>query len=160
MGGIGMYATTGMPCRRPLAARPRGWLLALLAIASLGAAIAPAGLGVQFAAPIPTGSTPIVRKVAGPLSARLAALAQAGEMPANRAAAMRALSLPEHGPGSLLVGAAGDPLVYIRLAQVDARSLKALHAAGGRIIHASERYGVVTVLVAPGQLAAIAAVPG
>jgi len=156
-----MYANTVMPCRRPLAARPRGWRLPLLfALASLCAALAPAALGGQFAAPPPAGSIPIVRKVAGPLSARLAALAQADRTSANRAATLHALSLPERGPGSLLADAAGDPLVYIRLARADARSRAALSAAGARIIHASERYGMVTALVAPRRLAAVAAVPG
>jgi hypothetical protein len=73
---------------------------------------------------------------------------------------MRALSLPEYGPGSLLTDAAGDPLVYIRLARVDAPSRAALTTAGARIIHSGERYGMVTALVAPRLLAAVAAVPG
>jgi hypothetical protein len=156
-----MYATTAMPRPRPLAARPRSWRIALLfALASLCAAIVPAALGGHFAAPTPAGSIPILAKVPGPLSARLAALARTEVMPANRAATMRALSLPEQGPGSLLTGAAGEPLVYIGLARVDARSRMALSAAGARIIDASERYGVVTALVAPRQIAAVAAVPG
>jgi subtilisin family serine protease len=156
-----MYATAVIPRHRPLAARPTGWwLLLLFAMASLCAASVPAVFGVQFAAPPRAASIPIVRKAVGPLSARLAALAEAGGMSANQAATMRALSLPEHGPGSLLADAAGDPLVYIRLAQVDARSRSALSAAGARIIHASARYGMITALVAPRQLAAVAAVPG
>jgi hypothetical protein len=150
-----------MPYDRHVAARLCGWWLALLfALASLGIASAPAGLGVRLAAPARAGSLPLVRKVAGPLSARLAALAQAERMPVDRAATMRALSLPERGPGSLMTDAAGDLLVYIRVVSVDARSQAALSAAGARITHASERYGVITALVSPRRLAAVAAAPG
>jgi subtilisin family serine protease len=132
----------------------------LFVLASLYAASVPAPLVVQFAASPQAGALPIVRKAVGPLSARLAVLAKAGEMVANRAVIMRALSLPEQGPGSLLADPAGNPLVYIRLARVDAHSRSALSTAGARIIHASERYGVVTALVTPNQLAAVAAAPG
>src|SRR5690349_2514069 len=98
-----MYATTAMPYYRPLAARPRGWWLALLfALFSLCAAMLPDGLGVQFAAPTWPGRSPVALKAARPLSARLAVLAQSGATITDRAATMRALSLPEDGPGSLL----------------------------------------------------------
>src|SRR5262249_42064804 len=83
------------------------------------------------------------------------ALAHAGEMPARRAATMRALSLPEYGPGSLLADAAGDPLVYIHLSHDDPRVHLSLRQAGARIIHASHKYSVVTAVVAPRQLAAV-----
>jgi subtilisin family serine protease len=92
-------------------------------------------------------------KAARPLSARLAMLAQGR-------ATMRMLSLPESGPGSLLTDAAGDPLVYIQLTQIDSRARTALSAAGARIVHANDRYRMLTAVVAPRQLAAVAAVPG
>jgi hypothetical protein len=160
IGGSAMHATT-MPYPRPLNARWPGWqLLLLFALASLCAVSLPASPGVQFADHARPGSILVMRKSAGLLSARLAALAEADSMAVNRAAAMRALSLPEHGPGSLLADAAGNPLVYVRMARLDARSRWLLSAAGARIVNVSERYSVVTALVAPSQLAAVAAVQG
>jgi Subtilase family len=156
-----MYATTGMLYHRPLAARLCGWWLALLmALTSFCAtAIVPYAPDVPRAGPTHAGSMPVVVKAAGPLSTRLAALAQADWTPMNQAAMMRALSLPDHGPGSLLANAAGDPLVYIYLGRVDTRAQEALSVAGARIVHVSDRYGVVTAVVAPRHLAAVAAVP-
>jgi hypothetical protein len=156
-----MYATTGMPYHRPLAVHRRGWWLALLfALASLCAALAPATFDSQLAAHGHSGSLPSALKAARPLSPRLAILAQDGVTAGNRAATMHALSLPEDGPGSLLTDAAGDPLVYIQLARIDERVHGALSVAGARIIHANDRYGMVTAIVAPRQLAVVAAVPG
>src|SRR5690349_17532565 len=118
-----MYATTTMPYRRPRAARRHGWWLPLLfALASLSAVASSALFGVQPVFPEWSGSLASQLKAARPLSARLAALAQAGAMAANRSATMRALSLPEDGPGSLLTDTTGDPLVYIQLARIDRRA--------------------------------------
>jgi hypothetical protein len=153
-----MYAIAEMPFRRPMASRRQGWWFPLLfALASLCTAMLPAALGFQLAAP--TQFDPTTLKAAWPLSARLAMLAQ-GQATANRAATMRALSLLESGPGSLLTDAAGDPLVYIQLTQIDQRARTALSAAGARILHINDRYGIVTAVVAPHQLAAVAALPG
>jgi hypothetical protein len=156
-----MYAITGARFDRPLAARRRGWRLALLILISLCATmIAPPGPSPPLPAPASAGLAPAALKSAGPLSARLAALAQASGALADRAATLRALSLPDHGPGSLLTDAAGDPLVYIHLARLDAGVRAALGAAGARLVHASDWYSVVTAAVAPRQLAAVAAAPG
>jgi hypothetical protein len=156
-----MYATTTMLRDRPAAAHPRGWWLALLiALASICAAAMAPRVSTVFKAAPPILPISAVAKAAGPLSARLAKLARIDRTPADRAATMRALSLPDQGPGSLLADAAGDPLVYIYLARVDPGVSAAVSAAGARIVHSSDRYGVLTAAVAPHRLAAVAAVPG
>ncbi len=157
-----MYAPTTMRYYRPVAARRCGvWLALLVALTSFwSAAIVPPVPGQPRAVPMRAAPIARVVKAAPPLSARLAAIAHTDGMPANRATTMRALSLPDHGPGSLLFDAAGDPLVYISLAHSDPRARAALRAAGARIVHVSERYRVVTAAVAPRRLAAVAAVPG
>jgi hypothetical protein len=153
-----MYATTGMLSHRSLAARLAGWWLPLLIVlASLcAAAMVPHAFRVPLTAPTSTWPSPSARKNAGPLSARLAMLAQVG----GATAAIPALGLPDSGPGSLLTSTAGDPLVYIQLARVDPQAQAALDAAGAQILHVSARHGMVTAAVAPHQLAAVAAVPG
>src|SRR5690348_5688217 len=126
-----MYAIAEMPSGRRIAPRRPGWWVPLLfALASLSAALAPNAL--TFRLP-PMRSLPLALKAARPLSPRLAVLAQGQAIAGDRAATMRALSLPDSGPGSLLTDAAGDPLVYIQLSQIDARVRAALGAAGAQI---------------------------
>jgi hypothetical protein len=144
-----------------LAGRWCGLWLALLCLMSFcAAAIAPPIVSLPRAAPAQAAPIESVLKAATPLSARLAALARAREMPATRATITRALSLPDDGPGSLLFDPAGRPLVYIALARIDPQASAALREAGARITHISERYNVVTAAVAPRHLAAVAAAPG
>ena len=156
-----MYATAEMPFRRPMASRRPGLVVP--------AAICPSQ-------PVRRDGTrcpwlPVCRSYAVWIASDCAQSRATAVSPARHACAgprnggestapLRALSLPESGPGSLLTDAAGDPLVYIQLTRIDLRVRTALSAAGARIMHANDRYGMVTALVAPRQLAAVAAVPG
>jgi hypothetical protein len=112
----------------------------------------------------PTITSPAARpppaKSTGKLSTRLAMLAQS---PALRTASAdeqaHALSLPAQGPGSLMRDADGRLLVDIRTADLSANGLQALRNAGAVITNVSERYQVVTALVAVTDLTAIANLP-
>jgi hypothetical protein len=99
-------------------------------------------------------------KPAGKLSPRLQALAESASLrtaaPETRS---RLLSLPANGPGSLLEDASGRPLVYIRLASLDAATLAAIARAGAAIVNVARDYGVVTAHVDPANLPALAAIP-
>ena len=125
-------------------------------MAQAGLTPAPSAGGLTAAALAARG------KVGGKLSSRLEALAH---LPALRYAATqaraRALSLPPSGPGSLIEDPQGRPLVYIRVADVGAPTLRSLRAAGAHIIYASASYREVTAYVDPAhldQVAALAAV--
>ena len=154
-----MYATInpGQP-RTLLAGARMRWLLAILV--GLGTILTlprvqPAPT-VYLVSAVPSSSI----KATGPLSLRLAALAQMDWTVAGRAAASHALGLPAQGYGSLLVDRAGNPLVYIHLARIDQSALASLAGTGAQVMHISEPFGVVTAAVPPSQLAAVAAVPG
>jgi hypothetical protein len=143
------------PNQWPAAAHARRLLVVLVC---LGAILAipltrPAGLGAP-------GGTAAALKPGGLLSPRLTMLTHADWAAAQRSATMQALHMPTEGYGSLLLDRAGTPLVYIRLAGISSATLAALASAGARIIHSSDRYGVVTAAVAPDQMTAVAQVPG
>src|SRR5262245_31365073 len=126
-----MYAPVGMLARRSqVTYRARCWLLLLSFLVTLGIAAVPYLPTALHATPTSASPTHSAFKGVGPLSSRLAMLAQASDAPMNRAEAMRLLSLPESGPGSLLTDPAGAPLVYIHLQHAEQRFLAALRAAG------------------------------
>lgn len=104
--------------------------------------------------------TALPTKAAGQLSARLTALSQLTRPTQAVAFHAHGLSLPEQGPGSLIENAAGELLVYIRLATIDQQVLTTLGQAGVQVIHRSPQYGMLTAYVAPRNLQALAAVPG
>jgi hypothetical protein len=89
------------------------------------------------------------------LSPRLAAVA-AGTSTSKRSVA---LSLPAHGPGSLL-RRGSRLLVDVRVGDPSPAALAALRGAGASIVHVSRRYGAVTVAVAPSALRRVGTLSG
>jgi hypothetical protein len=100
---------------------------------------------------------PAQAKSRGKLSFRLDALARSASLrAANASEQARALSLPEHGPGSLMRNSRGQLLVDIRMTDLAPAQLQALRAMGAQIVHVSDRYRVVTALADAADLTRIA----
>ena len=114
----------------------------------VGVAVLAAIAGTASAATGPRG---------GALSPRLAALASANVKAKGEVDQARTLSLPAHGPGSLLRSGT-RVLVDIRVTADPRRWLGALRRAGARTVFVSRRYRTVTAAVAPASLRSIAAV--
>jgi hypothetical protein len=100
---------------------------------------------------------PAQAKSRGKLSFRLDALARSASLrAANASEQARALSLPAHGPGSLMRNSRGQLLVDIRMTDLAPAQLQALRAAGAQIVYVSDRYRVVTALADAADLTRIA----
>jgi hypothetical protein len=121
---------------------------------------APALAALLLALALTPASAPAVasRSAAGELSPRLAELAKPSIRSAPAATQAEALDLPPSGPGSLLRDE-GRVLVEVRLDR-GAAGLEGLRAAGAQIVDVSQRYGTVTASAGPGDLRALAEVPG
>lgn len=92
------------------------------------------------------------------LSPRLAKLARPAVGSASDAAQASKLSLAEGGAGSLL-REGNRVLVYVRFERGAAAGLKALRAAGGKIVSLNSGYQTVTVAAKPSQLRRLGSVP-
>jgi len=124
----------------------------------LGAGIGGRVIGVSFALAAVAPSCAVAMSSGGNLSPRLSELAKPSvrSKPAAKQAAM--LSVAPSGPGSLQ--REGERvLISVRFAHGTSASLKALRAAGGRIVAVSRRYQTVTISASPASLQALAAVP-
>ncbi len=97
-------------------------------------------------------------KTGGTLSSRLAELAKPSLYSKADAAQNRALSLAPSGAGSLL-RRDGRVLVQARFGR-SGPNAAGVRAAGADPVNVSPRYGIVTAAVRPGQLHALARVPG
>lgn len=119
-------------------------------------ALAPLGLGsaTTHAQGEPTG---ILHKATGKLSTRLERLAQPDLSTQSSSEQARTLGVASDGPGSLMRNAAGDVLVYIRLANTSDAQVAALGQAGARVVHVAREYNVVTAYVPANRLNGIAA---
>lgn len=71
----------------------------------------------------------------------------------------RALSLPEQGPGSLVLDANGRVLVTIRASDVSTRTQETLQHLGVHITSVSDRYQQVSAFVSMDALNTIADLP-
>ena len=95
------------------------------------------------------------------LSSRLDALAgERGVASLSRADQSAALSLPAHGPGSLLRGPGGSIVVQVRGSGGADGATRAAEASDAVVLDVSESYDTVTAAVSPGSLSELAARPG
>jgi hypothetical protein len=95
----------------------------------------------------------------GELSARLAELSEPSLRSASPPEQARRLSLPAHGPGSLL-RQGSRVLVEVRFGRGAAAKAADLRAAGARVVDVSRDYQTVTVAAKPADLRRLSAVPG
>jgi hypothetical protein len=114
----------------------------------VGFAVLAAAVGTAAAATGPRAAV---------LSPRLAALASENLKAKGEMSQARTLSLPAHGPGSLL-RSGNRVLVDIRITAQPRRRLEALRRAGAQIVFVSRRYRTVTAAVAPASLHSVAGV--
>lgn len=125
--------------------RPAGRLLAWAA----------ALFGVACALAAPAGAVPS----STPLSPLLSELARPAVRSLSHARQAARLNVAAEGPGSL-VREGGRVLVQARFDHGAIAAREDLEAAGGSVVDSSRRYQSATVSVAPGDLHALAAVPG
>jgi Subtilase family len=121
------------------------------------AAVALLGAFVVLAAGFGTAAAS-AGHLAEALSPRLAALSSANVKAKGEVSQARTLSLPAHGPGSLL-RSGNRVLVDIRVTADPRRQLNALRRAGAQIVFVSRRYRTVTAAVAPASLRSVAELP-
>jgi hypothetical protein len=127
----------------PIANAAVGALLVGLAVLAAGVAPATASAGARPAV----------------LSPRLATLASPNLKAKGGMGQARTLSLPAHGPGSLL-RSRNRILVDIRVTGDPRGRLEGLRRAGAQIVFVSRRYRTVTAAVAPASLHSVAGVAG
>jgi hypothetical protein len=106
-----------------------------------------------------SGARPFGRST-GKLSSRLNVLAQSAQLrTASADVQAQALSLPATGAGSLIKDPQGRILVDVHVSQTTEPVLDALRQAHALITYVSDKYHVVTALIAASDLAGLAAVP-
>ena len=104
---------------------------------------------VVLAAMTVTASAAVSPKPTGKLSSRLNLLAQVKGTTLTAQGAAGLTGLPDSGAGALSLDNQGRVLTYIFLKDYNQAALTAVEATGVKIVHASERYGVVTAYASP-----------
>jgi hypothetical protein len=135
---------------RSAPAPSRSLLASLAALLGTIGLLAPAG-----------ASADAVQLTSGPsaLSPQLEALATPAVRSRSLAAQAEALGLPASGTGTL-VRDGGRVIVEARFESDAAGAVEAVKAAGAEVITVSNRYETLVLSIAPGNLPALAAVPG
>ena len=135
----------------------------LVAVAALSTACLGGSLLVAVPAqarPLPTGGGELhLGRSTGVLSARLLALAEPATARSSARSQALALSLPAHGPGSVVRDAGGRVLVQVRLAETAAATVAPLRLLG-EVVNVSGAMSRATLRVAPNRLTELAGTPG
>ena len=141
--------------------RRRTSKLVLWIAVTLGLSVGmPVGLGMSaYAQDGMVGARSLAQTIdpSAKLSARLALLAQPSVRSQDATTQAHTLSLPVSGGGSLRKSPQGGVLVNIRLTDLAETNLRALTAAGARIVHVARDYRTVTASIRPDHLNAVAA---